>query len=343
MFISSYSALSSATTLFILLFLLPHSIFTISDCLSSHQDLYHSLPLNLHSEIIHNGFHPFLKYTSTLHLSSTQASLSSTPPMRCDLAIVNYLSPGVFIDPFEISDRMALHAINISQQFFYPTMDLELPSYLSPSHVVVSIVPSSTTSVYSAESKEKHVNSQLSQLGQVDLQWELILPLHARYQLPSHSESFVPIDIESPQLYLNCPEGLTNLLQITKKETSKKASCPCFDGVVDNSERQEGCCHVVPDVSILYSNGTMGNRSVHDGKGNASIFFARQGQSGTTCAIFDQSWVPVSISHSGEGSLLQILVPTGAAAAEKSIVYLTLLTSLLGAGLILYYSITSLP
>jgi hypothetical protein len=133
----------------------------------------------LKSNIEHNlqqqGMHRELLITSR---HKTIAPPTGT--ISCRDVVVEWLSDGWFVDQYEVEERSRfLGGPNVT---IYRDIDLEKPSYLSPSNLVVV-------------SKVNAWDASLSTMS---------LPVHLRYQLPALNRRYADVTLQKPLMVTYC-------------------------------------------------------------------------------------------------------------------------------------------
>ncbi|PHT93033.1 hypothetical protein T459_00915 [Capsicum annuum] len=136
----------------------------------------------LHRKLIGEGSHRRLSSSLRLKMSSESFSRSSK---SFEVIIVERLPSGVFADPFELQ-HLVQRGVFTDATVFGDT-NLELPSFLSNRSLV-----------------EVHleVNSNLTTQWKHELELNMELPLHSRYQPLGHG--FSRVEFASPDLFLRC-------------------------------------------------------------------------------------------------------------------------------------------
>lgn len=146
-----------------------------------------------------NSFHPISLVSFTI---SPQTSLSES----CSLHLLYRLSPSIFIDPYELSQRQ--HSYTFTN---WGKTELEKPVHAienTDAHVLFTInVPSPPAASPHSESGEAE-----------GIHFDVEVPLHARYLAPLSKEvpreesgSYRHIPVERPQAFFACPSGTSHI------------------------------------------------------------------------------------------------------------------------------------
>eukprot|EP01128_Nolandella_sp_AFSM9_P005570 TRINITY_DN2709_c0_g1_i3.p1 TRINITY_DN2709_c0_g1~~TRINITY_DN2709_c0_g1_i3.p1 ORF type:complete len:259 (-),score=39.10 TRINITY_DN2709_c0_g1_i3:160-936(-) len=137
-----------------------------------------------------DGFHRDLNTQISLDTDQHRLLINPDPHIHytnCTIMMVETLLNGVFLDQYEIQDRERLKVPGDSTPHvhFFREMDVERPSYLSPSNIVL-------------------VYYHFDPRPDTPRVFNITLPIHFRYQLPSSKETHHKVVISSPLTYLHC-------------------------------------------------------------------------------------------------------------------------------------------
>jgi hypothetical protein len=136
------------------------------------------LPANIEHSLTKQGMHRELIITS-----NHKAISPPTTTISCRIVAIELLSDAFFVDQYEVEELSRFGGgPNIT---IYRDIDLEKPSYLSPTNIVVVSSPVSweSTSI------------------------RLSLPIHHRYQTPSINTPYTDVFIHNPTILTYCAPG----------------------------------------------------------------------------------------------------------------------------------------
>lgn len=273
-----HKCLSFQTILVVLLALCARS--------TNNEDVGHieEVPTPISRILTNPGFHREL--TTEITLEDEHRVKIIKDHTNCTLMLLETFSEGVYVDEYEVGNLERLGSGN--HVHFFNQVDVEKPAYFSSKNVVL------VYHSFQPQNSDRQV-------------FNITIPVHFRYQLPSSTSTHRRVYINSPLVYISCNGKVTNHppMQGTTDSTDNSAC----DHNKNNQDEDHSQCH----------NHESDSPSTFSHYAGWTRLLPREDQKG------------------GSGLRIIVEIPVGQRQLEWIVTGTTLLVTMVGAGFTVYY------